>query len=271
MALGSWGLSLENGAGDPTQALGTAVALAAHGTGAAFGGLVNQVTALRLVTPDGTVVRCSDTEEPEIFAAARAGLGALGVISTVTVRCLPGFNLRVRTEAIHRDRALADFDRLADGNDHVELSWRPGRTHARVTTANRTPDAADGRDVDRGYRWFNRRPTARHLVEYSVARAEAGPALRRAAATAAPARRTVPFPIVVTVSAGDDIPLSPAQGRPSVYIAGLAGLDGRPQWGTVHGQGCEELRRRYPRIGEWEAVRDRLDPQRRFAYSSGQG
>jgi L-gulonolactone oxidase len=264
IALGAWGLSLENGGGDPAQALGAAVSLGAHGTGAAFGGLATQVTAMQLVTPDGTLVSCSADEEQGLFDAARVGLGALGVVSTVTLRCGPGFNLCVHTETVDLDQAIGDFDAVVGGNDHVELSWRAGRRLARVTTANRTDAPADGGAVDRGYRWFNRKPKSSGRAEYSFPRRESGPALREARARGA-GGRVVPFPITVTVTAGDAIPLSPAEGRPSLYIAGVAGLDGRPQWGTGPHPGDAEIAARYPRFTEWRAVRDR------FGQSNGQG
>jgi L-gulonolactone oxidase len=229
------------------------------------------VTALRLVTPDGTVIGCSATEEPEIFNAARVGLGALGVISQVTLRCQPGFNLRSRSQVLHLDEALSRFDRDAAANQYCEMSWWPGRNRARIITANRTDEPADGAAVDRNYRWWHRRRLWAPLMEYSFGREEAGPALRRANELSS-ARRTGPlFPIEVSVTAGDDIPLSPAEGRPSVYIAGVAGLGGRPQWGTPHGLNRAALRALYPRWDEWEAVRDRLDPHRRLAQRSGQG
>src|SRR5690606_41934359 len=57
-----------------------------HGTGARFGGLATQVRGLELVLADGSVVTCSADEQPELFAAARVGLGALGVITTVTLQ-----------------------------------------------------------------------------------------------------------------------------------------------------------------------------------------
>jgi FAD/FMN-containing dehydrogenase len=270
-ALGSWGLSMENGSRRPAQALGAAVSTGAHGTGVAFGSLATQVTGLRLITFDGTVINCSATEEPDIFDAARVGRGALGVLSTVTLRFQPGFNLRARVTSLDLDEALDRFDELADGNDHFELSWRPGRRQARVVTANRTDEPADGAEVDRSYRWWSRRRPGAAVIEYSVPRSDSGPALRRARAVSAGSHAAPHFPIEVSTTAGDDIALSPAQGRASVYIAGIAGLEGRPQWGSAHGLSAAALRALYPRWDEWQAVRDRLDPDRRFAQSSGQG
>jgi FAD/FMN-containing dehydrogenase len=271
VTLGAWGLSMENGGRRPGQTLGAAVSLGAHGSSAAHGGLATQVTALRLVSPSGVVIDCSAAEEPEIFDAARVGLGALGVISTVTVRCQPGFNLRSEALSVGLDEALANFDAYADGHEYFELSWRPGGDRARVVAADRTDEPADGRTVERGYRWFNRRRIWPAKVAYAMARPASGPALRRARELSAGSRTAPLFPIEVSVSAGDDIALSPAQGQPSVYIAGVAGLAGRPEWGSAHGLGPDALRALYPRWDEWQAVRDRLDPTRRFAQSRGQG
>jgi FAD/FMN-containing dehydrogenase len=271
VVLGSWGLSMENGGRRPEQALGAAVSLGAHGTGARYGGLATQVTALRLITPGGTVISCSATEEPEIFNAARVGLGAVGVISTVTLRCQPGFNVRATVASVDLDQALAGVDAYAEGHDYFELSWRPGRSRARVVTADRTDERPDGGAVDRGYRWFHRRRPWAPMFEYSFTRTASGPALQRARELSGRGGNASLFPIEVSVSAGDDIPLSPAEGRPSLYIAGLAGLGGRPQWGTAHGMTPARLRELYPRWDEWQAVRDRLDPDRRLVQSSGQG
>jgi L-gulonolactone oxidase len=233
--------------------------------------VATQVTGLRLVTPDGSIVDCSSVEEPEIFNAARVGLGALGVISTVTLRCQPGFNVRTEVVRPSLRQALARFDAYADGNDYFELSWLPGRDRARVVTANRTDEPADGHGVDRCYRWWNRRRIWPPQIEVSVARHGAANALRRARELSAISRAALPFPIEISVSAGDDLPLSPAEGRSSVFIAGVAGLDGRPRWGSAHGRSAAALRALYPRWDEWQAVRDRLDPDRRFVQTRGQG
>ena len=47
----------------------------------------------------------------------------------------------------------------------------------------------------------------------------------------------------------------------------LAGAGGRPHWGKLHSLDAEQLRQRYPRFDEFTGVRDRLDPERRFANS----
>ncbi|MGH9124911.1 MAG: D-arabinono-1,4-lactone oxidase [Acidimicrobiales bacterium] len=269
--LGCWGLSRENGSRDPTQSLGAAVSLGAHGSAARMGGLVTQVTALRLITPAGELLDCSTAEEPEIFDAARIGLGAFGVISTVTLRCQPGFNLRASTFRTPLGEAIDGFDGYADTNDYCELSWLPGRAKAKVMVANRTDDPPDGRAVGRSYRWWNRRRMPPPPLAYAVARHDWARAARRARELSAGRRGALLFPVEVSVSAGDALAMSPTQGDASVYISGVAGLDGRPQWGGPHGMSEAALRARYPRWDEWQAVRERLDPDRAFAHNRGQG
>src|ERR1019366_5034429 len=87
--LASRGLALENLGDVAYQRVGGAISTATHGTGGRFGGLATQVVGLQLITADGSLVTCSADRQPEIFAAARVGLGALGVTSTVTLRCVP--------------------------------------------------------------------------------------------------------------------------------------------------------------------------------------
>ena len=65
---------------------------------------------LELVTADGEVLRCSADEEPEVFACARVGLGALGVVTKVTLQCVPAFRLHSVERPTTLDQMLADFD-----------------------------------------------------------------------------------------------------------------------------------------------------------------
>src|SRR5205807_88798 len=80
------------------QTVGGAISTATHGTGVRLGGLATQVVGLDLVTADGSIVSCSPTEEPDVFNAARVGLGALGIVASVTLQAVPAFNLHVVEE-----------------------------------------------------------------------------------------------------------------------------------------------------------------------------
>src|ERR1700759_4230003 len=91
--LSGLGLAMANLGDIDVQTLAGALATGTHGTGARLGGRATQVEALELVLADGSMVACSASSRPELFAAGRIGLGALGVITTVTLRCVPAFAL----------------------------------------------------------------------------------------------------------------------------------------------------------------------------------
>jgi FAD/FMN-containing dehydrogenase len=44
----------------------------------------------------------------------------------------------------------------------------------------------------------------------------------------------------------------------------MVGLGGRPHWGKLHTRTAEYLRPAYPAFDEVVALRDKLDPERRF-------
>jgi L-gulono-1,4-lactone dehydrogenase len=137
--LGGLGLAMANLGDIDAQTLAGALSTGTHGTGARLGGLATQVEALELVLADGSVVTCSASARPELFAAARVGLGALGVITTVTLRCVPSFTLLADERPMPVEEVLGQFDVLAGANDHFEFYWFPYGRQALVKRNNRLP------------------------------------------------------------------------------------------------------------------------------------
>jgi L-gulono-1,4-lactone dehydrogenase len=125
------------------QTISGAISTATHGTGVRLGGLATQVAGLELVTGDGSVLRCSADEEPEVFAVARVGLGALGVLSTVTLQCVPAFNLHAIEEPMRLDHVLENLDGYVEDNDHFEFYYVP-HTGWTLTKRNNRTDAPVG-------------------------------------------------------------------------------------------------------------------------------
>jgi L-gulono-1,4-lactone dehydrogenase len=133
------GLALANMGDIDRQTIAGATQTATHGTGLRFGNLSSQIVGLRLITAGGEVVECSPEQNAEIFRAACVGLGALGVISTVTLQCVPAFRLHAIEEAMPVDDVLANLDALIEGNDHFEFYWVP-HTRWALTKRNRRTD-----------------------------------------------------------------------------------------------------------------------------------
>jgi FAD-linked oxidoreductase len=133
------GWSLTNMGDIDRQTVAGAIATGTHGTGARFGGLATQVRALELVTATGEVLECSPRQHPEVFAAARVGLGALGVVTAVTLQAEPAYALRAEEGPGTLTAALESFDALMTSTDHVEFYWFPHTDATLVKCNTRVP------------------------------------------------------------------------------------------------------------------------------------
>jgi L-gulonolactone oxidase len=137
-ALVPHGLALENLGDVDAQTIAGAISTATHGTGARLRNLSSQVCELTLALADGSTLECSPERDPEVFAAARVGLGALGVITEVTLRCVPAFTLHGVDAPAPLADTLERFDELAAANDHFELFVFPHADVALTRTNNRS-------------------------------------------------------------------------------------------------------------------------------------
>ncbi len=138
-------LAVENLGDIAYQSVAGAAATATHGTGARFRNLSSQIVGMRLITGAGEALDCSPTERPDVWSSARVGVGALGLLSTLTIQCVPAFNLHAVEEARPVDEVLEELDDLVDGNDHFELFWIPGTRWALTKRNRRTHEPAQPR------------------------------------------------------------------------------------------------------------------------------
>jgi FAD-linked oxidoreductase len=143
-ALAEFGLALANLGDIDAQTIAGALSTGTHGTGARLGGLATQVEALDLVLADGSLVTCSASAWPELFAAARVGLGALGVTTAVTLRCVPSFTLAADERPMPVEQVIEQFDALAAASDHFEFYWFPYGRRALVKRNSRLPAGDPG-------------------------------------------------------------------------------------------------------------------------------
>ncbi|WP_336053923.1 D-arabinono-1,4-lactone oxidase [Streptomyces sp. CA2R101] len=328
--LAAHGLSLTNMGDIMEQTVSGATSTGTHGTGRDSASLAAQTTALELVTADGSVLACSAGENPEVFAAARLGLGALGVISELTFAVEPEFWLTAREEPMPFDEVTDRFDELVAENEHFEFYWFPHTGNCNTKRNNRSqgPAAPPGRVsgwvedellsngvfqlacavgravpaaipgiakissralsartyTDIPYKVFTSPRRVRFVeMEYALPRAAAVAALGELKALVEHSDFKVSFPVEVRTAPADDIPLSTASGRDTVYLAVhmyrgtpygayfaaaeriMTAHEGRPHWGKLHTRDAAYLADAYPRFGEFTALRDRLDPERRFA------
>jgi L-gulono-1,4-lactone dehydrogenase len=144
-ALDERGLALENMGDIAYQSIAGATATATHGTGWHFGNLSSRIVGLRLIAGDGSIIEATPDTNADVLDAARVGVGALGVVSTVTFQAVPAFRLHAVEEPMKVDEVLADFDGYMSSADHVEFYWVPHTGWALTKRNRRTDEPAQPR------------------------------------------------------------------------------------------------------------------------------
>ncbi|MEV8564984.1 FAD-binding protein [Streptomyces sp. NPDC051322] len=124
------GLALHNMASLPHISVAGSVATGTHGSGVTHGSLATAVRELELVTSDGELLTLSRDRDGDRFAGTVVSLGALGVVTTLTLDLVPGFELGQRAYT-GLPLALLDehFDTVASAAYSVSLftDWRGPR------------------------------------------------------------------------------------------------------------------------------------------------
>ena len=186
-------LAMENQGDIDRQQLAGAISTATHGTGRNFPNLPAQIDSLTLVTADGEVKEISRDSDEDAFRAARVGLGALGVITRITLRCVPLFTLRRLDLPRSLDETLVNLDELVESNDHFEFYGFPYT--GRVMTRESERSDRETEQTEPWKRWVND-VVAENAIPSAIFR------IGRAVPRAIPAlsRRIVPLmqPSVVT-------------------------------------------------------------------------
>ncbi|KAG1174940.1 hypothetical protein G6F70_004456 [Rhizopus microsporus] len=132
------GLALSNLGSISDQSVAGVMATATHGTGAHFGCLSTFIVNLTLVTADGSVLFCSPDENRQVFEAARCSLGALGIITRMTLKVEPDFKLEAIQKPYKFSKVLENWDEVIHSSEHTRIWWYPHTDDCVVWRANRT-------------------------------------------------------------------------------------------------------------------------------------
>lgn len=253
------GYSLINQGDVNPQALAGAIGTGTHGTGATLGTLSTAARAFELMTHDGSVVRCSPSENPDLFQAQRLSLGLFGVATRIDIDVLPAYHLEERLEVYPLAEISERWDELAAANRHVEFFVFPYADLAMLKILQPKPsegEMKEQRDMDDeafrkvceinkmfpftvgflqkrllpkemkrrrvgpAYKIFPSERTVKfEEMEYELPRANGWPALREVIAWIRKKHLPVAFPFEFRLVAPDDIWLSPFQGREGASIS----------------------------------------------------
>ncbi|MFE1320140.1 D-arabinono-1,4-lactone oxidase [Kitasatospora phosalacinea] len=204
-----------------------------------------------------------------------------------TDRCSTKRNNRSQGPAapLPKFKAWLDDDFLS--NTVWEGACRVGRAFpGAIPTIARAASRAwsERRFTDEPYKVYTSPRKVRFVeMEYAVPREAATEVLRELKALVERSDWRISFPVEVRVAPADDLWLSTANGRDSAYIAVhlyrgtrelsyfteveklMTAHQGRPHWGKLHTRDAEYLSSVYPHFGDFTALRDKVDPERRFA------
>lgn len=149
--LAEHGLAMPNLGDIDAQTVAGAVSTGTHGTGLGYGTLASCVDSVTMVTASGSIERYT-ADSPE-FSAVRLGLGALGVLVEVTLRCVPAFTLLADERPMALPDVLAGLDDWLPANDHVEFFWYPYTDRAQLKINKRVDE--NDRPLSRFRGWLD--------------------------------------------------------------------------------------------------------------------
>jgi xylitol oxidase len=124
------GYALHNLASLPHITVAGATATATHGSGVSNGNLSTAVSGLEIVTADGEVVHLTRANDGDQFRAAVVNLGALGVITKITLDVQPTYQVsQLVYENLSIDQLQHNLDAILSSGYSVSLftDWQQHR------------------------------------------------------------------------------------------------------------------------------------------------
>lgn len=323
------GMAMENLGDIDVQSIAGTISTGTHGTGASFGTISTQVIALQFVNGKGEIISCSETENRELFKAAQVSMGALGIITQITLQCVPLYKLGVEMKAAPLEDVLANLQAHLDDNRNFEFFWLPYTNKVATKTSNIEATSEVDKISFFNYwseyiienylfmgicefgKWFpsktqaiskltanlisdSKKTAFSHKIyatprlvkfremEYNVPADAYQEVMKDVIKTVNSGKFDVHFPIENRWVKGDDILMSPANGRDSAYIAChvysnkdckpyfkalediFRAYDGRPHWGKMNTLSPAVIADMYPEFSTFMKHRSEQDPDNIF-------
>jgi hypothetical protein len=129
----------------PEPTIGGAIAVGAHGTDFAIGGIQDRILEMTFVDAKGEV-RVVRSEDPDI-CAAKVALGTLGVMHSVKLQLFPQYHVATDIRVLPVKRVLAEFADLRASCDFLEMFWFPFQENMWVYLMKRTDALCDPKSL----------------------------------------------------------------------------------------------------------------------------
>jgi L-gulonolactone oxidase len=116
------GLALRNIGSITEQSIAGAISTGTHGTGIRLGNLPTSIVGMQLVTGTGDVLKITENDT-DLLDAARVSIGALGIVTQVTIQCVPLYDLENTTYFCKFKDVVDKLDVLNKENERFLLWW----------------------------------------------------------------------------------------------------------------------------------------------------
>eukprot|EP00039_Didymoeca_costata_P020860 m.342659 g.342659 ORF g.342659 m.342659 type:complete len:568 (-) comp21685_c0_seq1:133-1836(-) len=130
------GMTLQNYGSIKEQQIGGFTQAGVHGTGHAIPPVNDQVVSMVLVTPGKGTLHLSENDMPDVFRMAQVGLGCFGVVTELTLKCVPAHILTEEISVVSRAQARQNHVKRIREFKHLKYLWYP-YTDKVVVIANR--------------------------------------------------------------------------------------------------------------------------------------
>ncbi len=121
-------LTLENFSSIQEQQIGGWTQVAAHGTGCKLPTVEQMIVQMKIATPSEGILTLSNENNKQLFEFAKVGLGSLGIVTELTLKCIPSLNLHEQTFASTRENIAIGHNRRLAEYRHVRYMWIPYTT-----------------------------------------------------------------------------------------------------------------------------------------------
>ena len=286
------GLALKNQGDIDRQFLAGAISTGTHGTGTDLQSMSASVTGLTLILADGESVLCDTVNEPELFQAARLGIGSIGLMTAIEMQLGATQVLKETSWQARLEEFFGDIPALRSQHERFEFFWYPQSNEATIKTIEQViaepqyPLAPEGQRQAYSFEVLpSHRPHPHTEMEYSIPEDRGPECLDEIVRLLRMQFPEIVWPVEYRTVAADDVWLSMAYDRPTVTISVhqdvrepdepyfraceeiFRQFDGRPHWGKVNYLGSEDFAAIYPQWDDWWRVRDKVDPTMVFLNS----
>ncbi len=296
------GLALANQGDIDTQAIAGAIATATHGSGRCFGNFSSSLVGARFVDGMGDIVEVSRDQNADVLPALQTSIGLLGIMTEVTIKVVPAYNLHARYATLPYSEVIQHLDDYIENYRHISFFWLPTdasaalycldhgqaddcvvKLYQEVPADSQRDDLPADERLDRSYRIYPMHYDPNfHEVEYFLPIEHANAILRDMRKLMLRWLPLSVYPLEIRTVGADEAWLSPNYKRDNlvVSISGEPGVDywaylracdslfaeygGRPHWGKLHFMTADRLERLFPRYNDFVAMRRRFDPKGTF-------